>query len=168
MLSLRPDAGIASPAIPPHETTLGTFPGARDAHGTPLRIAAGPFPGQAPGVNMAVVYGITPAAEAGDTFGFVPRGDGTTVSFEGTHEGGRNDAVDMDAETREFLSGGRFRQEILPVVQSFTMAPAAGGSASSQAPAPTTTPSPLRSATANPGRHEPWDLPGATSSTQEP
>ena len=54
------------------------------------------------------------------------------------------------------------------VSRSIAAAPAAGGSASSQAPAPTTTPSPLRSATANPGRHEPWDLPGATSSTQEP
>ncbi|WP_156960956.1 hypothetical protein [Kocuria marina] len=168
MLSLRPDGGIASPAIPTHETTLGTLPGARDAHGNPLRIAAGPFPGQAPGVNMAVVYGITPAAGSGGIFGFVPRGDGTMVSFEGTHEGGPNDTVDMDAETREFLSGERFRQGILPVLQSFTMTPAAGGSASSQASAPTTTPSPLRSATANPGRHEPRDMPGATSSTQEP
>lgn len=54
------------------------------------------------------------------------------------------------------------------VSRSIAAAPAAGGSASSQAPAPTTTPSPLRSATANPGRHEPWDLPGATSSMQEP
>ena len=168
MLSLRPEGGIASPAIPTQETTLGTLAGTRDARGNPLRIAAGPFPGQAPGVNMAVVYGITPAAGSGGIFGFVPRGDGTMVSFEGVHEGGPNDVVDMDAETREFLSGERFRQEILPVLQSFTMTPAAGGSASSEASAPTTTPSPLRSATANPGRHEPRDMPGATSSTQEP
>lgn len=125
-LSIRPDGQIASPVTPQNPTTLGRLPDAVDTSGQPLAIGVGPFPGQAPGVHMAHVYGVTSASGADPLFGYVSRGDGTMVSFEGTQEGGINNEVDMGEESQKFQASDLFRHQLLPVLRSFTLKPAAG------------------------------------------
>lgn len=122
-LSIRPDGQIASPVTPQNPATVGTLPDALGAQGHPLAVGVGPFPGQSVGVNMANVYAVTSATGADRLFGYVSRGDGTMVSFEGTQEGGTNDQVDMADETQEFLQSDLFRARLLPVPESFTMKP---------------------------------------------
>ena len=124
--SRRPAPQLARPAPPPPPPPVGTRPDAQDAQGHPLAIGVGPFPGQSVGVNMANVYAVTSATGADRLFGYVSRGDGTMVSFEGTQEGGINDQVDMADETQKFMQSDLFRARLLPVLESFTMKPVAG------------------------------------------
>lgn len=136
MLAIRPDGQIASPVTPTSTTSHGTLPGALDSHGDPVRIAVGPYPypGQSAGANMLVAYGITSSTGADRLFGHLSRGDGTMVSFQGTQQGGINTSVDMAAEADAFSKSPRFREEILPVLSSFTMRPVGTTPAATAAP----------------------------------
>lgn len=134
MLAIRPDGQIASPVTPTSTTSHGTLPGALDSHGDPVRIAEGPYPGQSAGANMLVAYGITSSTGADRLFGHLSRGDGTMVSFQVTQQGGINTSVDMAAEADAFSKSPRFREEILPVLSSFTMRPVGTTPAATAAP----------------------------------
>lgn len=119
-LSVRPEGPVVSPPMTPVLLPQGKIPGMVDVLGKPVQAAVGASPGQAVGVNVHVLYGMTSATGADPVFGNLRWGEGKVISFTGHEETGPNDQVDLATEAENFAAGARFRHEILPILQSFT------------------------------------------------
>ncbi|MCD1144443.1 hypothetical protein LQU92_04195 [Kocuria sp. LUK] len=125
VLALNVRSWIA-PAGPPPLTTIlpqGPIPGVLDGLGAPSQAVVAATPGQSVGVNGNLLYGIAAGTGADTTLFDLRWGNYYLLSFSGGQELGPNDQVDLEAEAEQFAASPRFRNEILPIIQSLTASP---------------------------------------------
>ncbi|MFI7744626.1 hypothetical protein [Kocuria rhizosphaericola] len=112
-----------APAGPPPLVAIlpqGAVPGVLDGLGTPSQAIVAATPGQSVGVNGSLIYGMAAGTGADTTLFDLRWGNDYLLSFSGGMELGPNDQVDLEAEAEQFAASSRFRNEILPIIQSLT------------------------------------------------
>lgn len=107
---------------PPVESVLpqGEVPGMLDGLGNPVQAVVAATPGH-DGSSTSIIYGLAAGTGADTTIFDLRWGNNHLLSFSGGQERGPYEDVNLAAEAQEFAASPRFRQEILPVLQSLTV-----------------------------------------------
>lgn len=108
--------------IAPLTTVLpqGPVPGVVDGLGMPSQAVVAASPGQSLGADGGLHYGMAAGTGADTTLFDLRWGNDYLLSFGGGRMLGPNDQVDLKAEAEQFAASPRFRNQILPIIQSLT------------------------------------------------
>lgn len=98
----------------------GPISGVVDGLGMPSQAVVAATPGQGVGGNGGLLYGMAAGTGADTTLFDLRWGNDYVLSFSGGRELGPNDQVDLKAEAERFAASPRFRNQILPIIQSLT------------------------------------------------
>ncbi|WP_354261365.1 hypothetical protein [Arthrobacter sp. OAP107] len=101
----------------------GPIPGVVDGLGMPSQAVVAASPGQDLDANGGLHYGMAAGTGADTTLFDLRWGNDYLLSFSGGRELGPNTQVDLKAEAEQFAASPRFRNEILPIIQSLTASP---------------------------------------------
>lgn len=119
LLRIRPYIPPAGPGGLESILPQGPIPGVLDGIGNPVQtVVAGSFGHD--GSSTGVAYGAAAGTGADTTLFDIRWGNHHILSFAGGFKLGSYDQVDLPAETQQFAASPRFRQEILPILQSLT------------------------------------------------
>ena len=119
MLRIRPYYPPAGPGGIESILPQGPIPGVLDGIGNPIQtVVAGSFGHD--GSSTGVAYGAAAGTGADTTLFDIRWGNHHILTFAGGFQLGSYDQVDLPAETQQFAASPRFRQEILPILQSLT------------------------------------------------
>ncbi|MFC9353252.1 hypothetical protein [Arthrobacter sp. NPDC057013] len=86
----------------------------------PSQAVVAASPGQDVGANGGLHYGMAAGTGADTTLFDLRWGNDYLLSFSGGQELGPNTRVDLKAEADQFAASPRFRNQILPIIQSLT------------------------------------------------
>jgi hypothetical protein len=98
----------------------GPISGVMDGLGMPSQAVVAASPGQSVGANGGLHYGMAAGTGADTTLFDLRWGNDYLLSFAGGRELGPNNQVDLKAEAEQFAASPRFRNQILPIIQSLT------------------------------------------------
>jgi hypothetical protein len=98
----------------------GPISGVLDGLGMPSQAIVAASPGQAVGATGGLHYGMAAGTGADTTLFSLRWGNDYLLSFAGGRELGPNTQVDLKAEAEQFAASPRFRNQILPIIESLT------------------------------------------------
>lgn len=124
-LDLGVTAGIAPIGSAPLTVILpqGSVPGAADHVARGARAVVAASPGQAVGGAGYLFFGMATDVGGDTTMFALPWGESHILSFGGRRELGPANRVDLGAEAQKLAADPQFLNEILPMIQSLTVAP---------------------------------------------